>query len=157
MGTDILDTASELPLAKAATCCTVSLSGFINYLDVNNPEKPLRVLKGHHKSITALAVSPNRETVYTGSHDGYISFWDAASGDQDRVAGVTHTNQVQDMCTGTDSVYTCGLDDTVRSIDLLSNQYSNLSIKMDSARYEWQRRPYRELGTVRFGRWRLKW
>uniref|UniRef100_A0A0K8R7B6 Actin-interacting protein 1 n=2 Tax=Ixodes ricinus TaxID=34613 RepID=A0A0K8R7B6_IXORI len=36
------------------------------------------------------------------------------------------------MCTGTDSVYTCGLDDTVRSIDLLSNQYSNLSIKMDS-------------------------
>lgn len=28
---------------------SVSLSGFINYLDANNPEKPLRIIKGHNK------------------------------------------------------------------------------------------------------------
>ncbi|CAN7990105.1 unnamed protein product [Ixodes hexagonus] len=132
MGPDVLDQQVSC-LWQGSHLLSVSLSGFINYLDVNNPEKPLRVLKGHHKSITALAVSPNRETVYTGTYSRFCArFWDAASGDQDRVAGTSHTNQVQDMCTGTDSVYTCGLDDTVRSICLLSNHYSNLSIKMDS-------------------------
>lgn len=131
MGTDVMDQQVSC-LWQGDYLLSVSLSGFINYLDVNNPEKPRRVIKGHHKSITALAVSPNRETIYTGSHDGCISFWDAASGDQDRVSGNSHSNQVQDMCTGTDSIYTCGLDDTVRSISLLSNQYSNLCVKMDS-------------------------
>lgn len=131
MGADVLDQQVSC-LWQGEHILSVSLSGFINYLDPNNPDKPLRVIKGHHKSITALAVSPNRESIYTGSHDGYISFWDAATGDQDRVAGLHHTNQVQDMCTGTDAIYTCGLDDTVRSIQLLSNEYSNLAIKMDS-------------------------
>ncbi|XP_077544094.1 actin-interacting protein 1 flr [Haemaphysalis longicornis] len=131
MGTDVLDQQVSC-LWQGDYLLSVSLSGFINYLDANNPEKPRRVIKGHHKSITALAVSPNRETIYTGSHDGCISFWDAASGDQDRVSGISHSNQVQDMCTGTDSIFTCGLDDTVRSISLLSNQFSNLNVKMDS-------------------------
>ena len=30
---------------------SVSLSGFINYLDVNNPTKPLRVLKVRHRAL----------------------------------------------------------------------------------------------------------
>ncbi|KAH8019904.1 hypothetical protein HPB51_023363 [Rhipicephalus microplus] len=138
MGADVMDQQVSC-LWQGDYLLSVSLSGFINYLDVNNPEKPRRVVKGHHKSITALAVSPNRETIYTGSHDGLVvfldngtCFWDAASGDQDRVSGNCHSNQVQDMCTGTDSIYTCGLDDTVRSINLMSNQYSNLCVKMDS-------------------------
>ncbi|XP_064465602.1 actin-interacting protein 1-like isoform X1 [Ornithodoros turicata] len=131
MGSDIVDQQVSC-LWQGDYLLSISLSGFINYLDVNNPDKPLRVIKGHHKSITALAVSPNRETVYTGSHDGYISFWDAVTGDQDRVSGVTHTNQVQDMCTGTDSIYTCGLDDTIHSISLLSNAYTDLNLKMNS-------------------------
>ncbi len=47
-------------LEYAGTLCpgtytlSVSLNGQINYLDVNNPNKPLRVLYGHQKFITAL-------------------------------------------------------------------------------------------------------
>lgn len=59
---------------------SVSLSGFISYLDVNNPATPIRVIKGHNKPITALTLSPDRNTVYTGSHDGFITRWNAKTG-----------------------------------------------------------------------------
>ncbi|XP_022254686.1 actin-interacting protein 1-like isoform X1 [Limulus polyphemus] len=111
---------------------SVSLSGFINYLDVNNSSKPLRIIKGHNKSITSLGLSADKNTLYTGSHDGYVTFWDVATGDNDRVEGPGHGNQVQDMASGADSLYTCGIDDTVRAIDLATNRYSALAVKTDS-------------------------
>lgn len=108
---------------------SVSLSGFINYLDKNNPTKPLRVIKGHNKSITAMTVadkqgSGDEKTIFTGSHDGFVTQWNSKSGEHDRVEGEQHTNQVQDMYPLSDQVLTCGLDDTLRSIDLSTNQYS---------------------------------
>lgn len=108
---------------------SVSLSGFINYLDKNNPSKPLRVIKGHNKSITAMTVadsqaSSDEKTIYTGSHDGFVTQWSSKSGNHDRVGGEQHTNQVQDMFPAKNHVLTCGLDDTIRAIDLKTNQYS---------------------------------
>ncbi|KFO25761.1 WD repeat-containing protein 1 [Fukomys damarensis] len=54
---------------------SISLSGYINYLDKNNPSKPLRVIKGHSKSIQCLAVHRNggKSYIYSGSHDGHIN------------------------------------------------------------------------------------
>lgn len=109
---------------------SVSLSGFINYLDKNNPSKPLRIIKGHNKSITALTVATNDtsgddKTIFTGSHDGFVTHWSSKTGNHDRVDGAQHTNQVQDMYPTKDLVLTCGLDDTIRAIDLKTNQYSS--------------------------------
>lgn len=131
MGADIQDQQVSC-LWQGQYLLSVSLSGFINYLDQNNPSKHLRVVKGHNKSITALGVSPDKNNVYTGSHDGHITFWDIASGDQDRVKGVGHTNQVQDMAPNSDAIYTCGLDDTLRSISYINHQYQTTDMKMDS-------------------------
>lgn len=107
---------------------SVSLSGFINYLDKNNPSKPLRILKGHNKSITAMTVagdaSSDDRKIFTGSHDGFVTQWSSKSGNHDRVEGHQHTNQVQDMFPAGDQVLTCGLDDTIRAIDLKTNHYS---------------------------------
>lgn len=108
---------------------SVSLAGFINYLDKNNPSKPLRIIKGHNKAITAMTVSNASSTtddakIFTGSHDGFVTHWSSKTGDHDRVEGSQHNNQIQDMCTTKDLVYTCGIDDTVRAIDLKTNQYS---------------------------------
>uniref|UniRef100_A0A646QD15 Actin-interacting protein 1 n=1 Tax=Hemiscolopendra marginata TaxID=943146 RepID=A0A646QD15_9MYRI len=111
---------------------TVSLSGFITYLDVNNPSKPLRIIKGHNKSITSLSVTPDKSTLFTGSHDGYVSFWDVASGDCDRVMGRGHTNQVQDMAMNSAALYTCGMDDVVKSISTTTKNYLPWEVKMDS-------------------------
>ena len=39
-------------------------------------------LQGHNKPITVLTLSPDRKTIYTGSHDGYITHWDSETGVQ---------------------------------------------------------------------------
>lgn len=111
---------------------SVGLSGFITYLDKNNPEKPLRVIKGHNKPITAMTVSEDKTKVYTGSHDGFVTRWDTSSGDQDRVSGKCHSSQVQDMCTSSDSIYTCGFDDTLRKIDPATDEYTMWTVSGES-------------------------
>lgn len=99
---------------------TVSLSGHINYLDRANPSKPLRIVKGHNKPITALAMSSDRKHAFTASFDGNICRWDLGNGDCDQIAGKGHTNQVQDICVDSSRLVTCGMDDMVLISDLSS-------------------------------------
>lgn len=131
MGSDVLDQQVSC-LWQGQYLLSVSLSGFINYLDPNNPTKPLRIITGHNKSITALGVTPDKSTLYTGSHDGFITFWDPVSGENGRVQGISHSNQVQDMTTTSNTMYTCGLDDTVRSVNLITHQFTTFDLKMES-------------------------
>ncbi|XP_049693412.2 actin-interacting protein 1 [Helicoverpa armigera] len=94
---------------------SVSLSGVINYLDVNNPDKPLQVLMGHNKPITCLALHPDRHTVYTASHDGCVTAWNVATGEGRHILGQGHGNQVNGMrASAGGSLLTCGIDDTLR-------------------------------------------
>ncbi|XP_056633102.1 actin-interacting protein 1 [Diorhabda sublineata] len=111
---------------------TVSLRGFINYLDVNDPNKPLRIVKGHNKPITALTLSEDRTTMYTASHDGNVTNWNAETGENDRVEGTGHGNQINGMrvCEGT--LYTCGIDDSLKQIDLEGNTYKPEHLKLAS-------------------------
>ena len=112
---------------------SVSLSGFINYLNVDDPSKPLRIIKGHNKPITVLTLSPDRSTIYTGSHDGYITNWNAVTGENDRVQGQGHGNQINGMKAANNSLYTVGIDDTLRVVDIATNSYSeSASVKLDS-------------------------
>ncbi|KAK1900874.1 WD repeat-containing protein 1 [Dissostichus eleginoides] len=54
---------------------TISLSGYINYLDKNNPDRTIRTVKGHSKSIQCVTVhkKDGRPHIYSGSHDGHIN------------------------------------------------------------------------------------
>ena len=52
MGTQVEDQQVGC-LWQGSHLLSVSLSGFINYLDVNNPDKPLRVLRVGISSIAA--------------------------------------------------------------------------------------------------------
>ncbi|KAJ6223045.1 hypothetical protein RDWZM_001590 [Blomia tropicalis] len=125
MGTDILDQQVSC-LWQNNYLLSVSLSGFINYLDVNNPSKPLRIVKGHNRTITALAVNTASEEkrIYTGSCDGYITHWNPQNGDHDRILGKGHTNQVSGIAfDGTGRLYSVGYDDIVRAIDSTSNEF----------------------------------
>lgn len=97
---------------------TVSLSGFINYLDVNDPTKPIRIIKGHNKPITVLALSDDRSTIFTGSHDGFVTKWNAETGENERIDGVGHGNQINGMKAREGILYTCGIDDSVKQIDI---------------------------------------
>ena len=51
---------------------SVSLSGHINYLDRDNPDRPLRILKGHNKNLSAVASYNNGSTIYSASFDGRV-------------------------------------------------------------------------------------
>lgn len=111
---------------------TVSLSGFITYLDVNNPSKPHRILKGHNKPITVLELSEDRSSIYTGSHDGYVTWWDAASGENERISGNGHGNQINGMKATGNKVYTCGIDDSLKQFDSENKAYTTLDLKLGS-------------------------
>lgn len=78
-------------------------------------------------------MSPNRETIYTGSHDGYITNWNAKTGENNRVNGQGHGNQINGIKAANDLLYTAGIDDTIRAIDIATNTYKDsMTIKLDS-------------------------
>lgn len=129
MGTTIDDQQVSC-LWQGEHLLTVSLSGFINYLDVNNPTKPLRVVKGHNKPITALTLSDDRSTIYTASHDGAVTNWNSGSGSNDRVGGVGHGNQINDIRASGDFVYTAGIDDSIKQISIEGNKYTGVDTKL---------------------------
>jgi WD40 repeat protein len=60
---------------------SLNLNGDITYLDEANPAQPKRVVKGHLKNLTALAVLPGGERFYAASSDGRASCYDVASGE----------------------------------------------------------------------------
>ncbi|OCT96723.1 hypothetical protein XELAEV_18008935mg [Xenopus laevis] len=134
LGSDVLDQQLGC-LWQKDYLLSVSLSGYINYLDKNNPAKPFRIIKGHNKSIQCMTVdkSDGRSTIYTGSHDGHINYWDAETGENDTFTGKGHTNQVSSMdLDGSSQLITCSMDDTLRYTNLISKDYSSSeSVKMD--------------------------
>lgn len=109
---------------------SVSLSGFINYLDPQNPSKPLRILKGHNKPITAATLSDDHSIIYTASHDGAVTNWNSGNGLNDRVAGIGHGNQVNSIRSHGDFVYTCGIDDSLKQVNLEGNTYTGVDLKL---------------------------
>lgn len=109
---------------------SVSLSGFINYLDPQNPSTPLRILKGHNKPITAATLSDDHSIIYTASHDGAVTNWNSGNGLNDRIAGIGHGNQVNSIRSHGDFVYTCGIDDSLKQINLEGNTYTGVDLKL---------------------------
>lgn len=85
---------------------------------MNDPTKPLRIIKGHNKPITVLALSDDRSSIFTGSHDGFVTKWNAETGENERIEGVGHGNQINGMRARQNVLYTCGIDDSVKQIDI---------------------------------------
>lgn len=135
MGSDVLDQQLGC-LWHQKHLLSISLSGYINYLDKANPNKPLRVIKGHSKSIQSLAVHTDdgKQSIYSGSHDGHINYWDALSGENDGLSRKGHTNMVSSMMINdADELVSCGMDDTVRYSNLIKKEYNDQdTVKLDT-------------------------
>uniref|UniRef100_A0A1W7RBK5 WD repeat-containing protein 1 n=1 Tax=Agkistrodon contortrix contortrix TaxID=8713 RepID=A0A1W7RBK5_AGKCO len=135
MGSDVLDQQLGC-LWQKGHLLTLSLSGYINYLDENNPNKPLCIIKGHSKSIQCLTVHKNggKSYIYSGSHDGHINYWDSETGENNGFGGKGHTNLVSRMAVDDfeQQLVSCSMDDTVRYTSLNKKEYSSENvIKMD--------------------------
>ncbi|ODV94094.1 hypothetical protein PACTADRAFT_76732 [Pachysolen tannophilus NRRL Y-2460] len=60
---------------------SLSLNGNLNYFKIDSDDtKPSKIVKGHQKSITALATTENGEYIYTGSYDGRFCKWSLDTG-----------------------------------------------------------------------------
>lgn len=53
-------------------------------------------------------------------------------GENDRVKGVGHGNQINGMKLDSDYLYTCGIDDSLRQVDIKSNSYTDLQVKLNA-------------------------
>ncbi|KAH8361459.1 hypothetical protein KR084_003167 [Drosophila pseudotakahashii] len=130
MGTTVDDQQVSC-LWQGDNLITVSLSGVITYLNVADPTKPLRIVKGHNKPITVLGLSDDRSTIYTGSHDGVVTNWNSGSGTNDRITGTGHGNQINGIAAWGDFVYTCGIDDSLRQFSVEGNTYTDYVVKLN--------------------------
>ncbi|XP_065071602.1 WD repeat-containing protein 1-A-like [Rhopilema esculentum] len=111
---------------------TVSLNGNINYLNKDNPSAPSKVVQGHNKAIMSIAVSEDGESIFSASYEGFIFHWDARTGAGTKISGKPHTNQVNSMGISGNYLISCGMDDTVRFVNVPGKEFLDESIGMDS-------------------------
>uniref|UniRef100_A0A3P9Q5U4 WD repeat domain 1 n=1 Tax=Poecilia reticulata TaxID=8081 RepID=A0A3P9Q5U4_POERE len=139
MGSDVSDQQLGC-LWQKDHLLSISLSGYINYLDKNNPDRPIRTIKGHTKSIQCLTVhkGDGRSYIYSGSHDGHINI---LTWSNDSFSGKGHSNQVSKMqADEANDLVTCSMDDTLRYTSLSKKEYSVITFyfffTLDNLGYE---------------------
>lgn len=92
---------------------SVSLSGFIHYLDVETGSVA-KTLKGHFKPITAFALSEDKSFIFTADFEGNITRWSLPSGESERVCPNVHKSQVSGMkLTSNGLLVSVGWDDCI--------------------------------------------
>lgn len=112
---------------------SVSLSGYINYLDARTP-RPVRVVKGHNKPITKMIKDKDAGTLVTSGSDGRVIAWDVVDGSGSVIEGEGHNCQVNGLhrIHGT-KVGSVGIDDTLKYFDLDLKKFSaGDSVKLSS-------------------------
>ena len=117
---------------------SLSLSGDISYLN-DGSKTPTRVVSGHQKNITALAVhegtTSNAPTLWTGSYEGRLCAWDTGKGTAERVDGDGHTNIVSGLAATSGKhpqIYSVGWDDYLRTVDVSSKTFAGKSTNLSS-------------------------
>lgn len=117
---------------------SLSLSGDINYLNEASTG-PTRIVSGHQKNITALAINESdtsqAPTIWTGSYEGRLCAWDGATGVAETIYGDGHTNIISGLAAVSGKhpqIYSVGWDDTLRSVDMSANTFSGRSTHLSS-------------------------
>ena len=102
---------------------SVSLAGFFYYVD---PEKCSinKVLKGHNKPITAMAISNHKKLAFTADFEGNITRWELATGISERISPMVHKSQVAGLCLADNgTLVSVGWDD---KIAFTKNTFDNI-------------------------------
>ncbi|KAK6761036.1 hypothetical protein RB195_022197 [Necator americanus] len=90
---------------------SVSLAGFLNFIDpVGRIDK---VLHGHNKGITSLALSKCKQWLFTSDFEGHITQWSVSDGASKRISPMLHKSQIVGMSFLKDLLISCAWDDTI--------------------------------------------
>ncbi|KAG9893537.1 tricorn protease domain 2-containing protein, partial [Aureobasidium melanogenum] len=111
---------------------SVDLDGNLNYLQEGN-DKPVRVVHGHQKAITAAGYTPKDKTLWTGSYDGRVRAWDLSTAEGRNVDGESPKNYVSGFAPSHSDgrIYSVSWDDTLRTIDASTRSFIGSSSKTD--------------------------
>jgi len=119
-------------LWAGAQLLTVNLDGEISYVDAAAPgTAPVRVVSGHNKAITALTCTPDGAAIVSGSYEGKLVRWNAATGATETFSGQGHTNQIAQVAVQAGMLVSCAMDNTVRFTPLATCTYG-ASVNLDS-------------------------
>jgi WD40 repeat protein len=88
---------------------SLSLSGDLNLLDIENPAKPKRIIQSHQFSILHLATEPSRDLVLTGSYDGKVASWRSKLGTS--ITGKPPTAKITGIDANESHIVTVAWDD----------------------------------------------
>ncbi|VDK43582.1 unnamed protein product [Cylicostephanus goldi] len=91
---------------------SVSLAGFVNFIDPAG--KVAKVNHGHNKGITALALSEDKQWLFTSDFEGHITKWNVSNGESKRISPALHKSQVVGLAFVKDQLISSAWDDTVR-------------------------------------------
>lgn len=121
---------------------TLSLSGSINFLDMDNPSQPKLVIESHQDTLTALAV--NQGVVASADNRGRVVVWDMNSGLGKFLTGAGHGKPVRDLSISCDGhkILSVGMDDCLFISEVKSNAFGSstsigfLPAKVAAARHD---------------------
>lgn len=111
---------------------SLSFNGNLNYFTKETQTEPVRIIKGHQKSITSLTVNDNG--LYTGSADGRIVQWGLKQreGTANYISGKGHSNLIGDLVSDAkSSVFSSGWDDKISKTNNLEFDESH-ELKLES-------------------------
>lgn len=111
-------------LCQGKWMLSVSLSGQINYLDASAPSKPVRVLYGHQKFVTALAYDASNKEFFSGSYDSVITRWTEGAGVSRGFQGKGHSSQINGIAVQAGNLVTASTDSSLRITSLSSMEYA---------------------------------
>lgn len=110
---------------------SIDLEGNLNYLTPGS-SKPVKVVGGHQRAITAAAFTQDGKTLWTGSSEGRMYAWNTADGTAQKIDGETHSNYVSGLATSSQGrVDSVGWDDTLRTVDASTRSFVGSSQKTD--------------------------
>ena len=109
---------------------SVDLEGNLNYFQ-EGKDKPVRVVRGHQKAVTAASFLPDSETLWTGSYEGKARSWDLSSSAAEYIDGEMHSNYVSGIAASPKDgrIYSVGWDDTLRTIHASQRSFTGNAIK----------------------------
>jgi len=110
---------------------SVNLNGYISLLDPNAPDKPKKVVHGHNKAVTTLAIDVENNRLFSGDSEAQLIRWNVDNGETALMAGKGHTNQVNRARVQGGHVVTAGKDDSIRFSNKNDMQWGANSVPLE--------------------------
>jgi WD40 repeat protein len=104
----------------------VSLNGLVNLYSVDSPSAPVASIAAHQTAVTAVAVDPANDTMYTGSLEGVMIHRDISGDnvgqrivgtDKRNVSNAAHGSKVVGIAITEEHVVSVGWDDKIRWVN----------------------------------------